>query len=154
MWKPRVELDHNQINLSSKLLHLILLALTPPTQYHKPMRNPLLTKAERKKTLSTLSWKILEFHAILLIFLQLSKFIHPFLPTEAQVSCLRRPSSLPSLLSIFPSHFPDIIHFKLLLTTFNGSLCLQNKVQLLWQVFLRRINSKFLNPANLDFISS
>lgn len=47
IWKPRVELGHNQINLSSKLLHLTLLPLTPPTQYHKPLRNPLLKKAEK-----------------------------------------------------------------------------------------------------------
>lgn len=49
-----IELGYSQIFYSSELLLFSRFPLTPPTQDHRPMRNPLLTKAGKTRNLSTL----------------------------------------------------------------------------------------------------
>lgn len=120
------------LNLSTTQLIILQIyfftLLAPPTQYHKPMRKPLCRKAESKK-LSKFYSKILGISCHSLHFPQLFQSSPFILFSRTKHSSLLTTWAFcpPVLLSTFLSHFPEIIHIKLLLTTFNGSVCLQIK---------------------------
>lgn len=91
-------------NLSTTQLTILqncfftLFPLIPPTQYHKPMRKPLLKKQKTKQKSQFYFEKSWNF-----IFIQLFQFIHPLSRTEAQLS--------PAYLGLLPSGFTFNLSF-------------------------------------------